>query len=225
MEVRLRDERIELLRHIGVPFSMIGRLAVASDLSFADIDWEQTTHDAVTYLVGARPPAHCISQPDRRRIQRRLRASCSSRRHFRSGHSRGRPDADQPLLRRHRAAGQELFDELVGAHPELTAMVTINERATVGVMQAAAMRGWRIPDDLSIISVASSARVAEMTLPPLTALTRRAQSSAPGRRNAHRTARGRNLRTRTAAAAVPSRNSRSTGPSPDPVRPLQLSER
>jgi DNA-binding LacI/PurR family transcriptional regulator len=49
--------------------------------------------------------------------------------------------------------------------------MTMNERATVGVMQAAGARGWRIPDDLSLVSLVSSARVAEMTLPPLTALT------------------------------------------------------
>jgi DNA-binding LacI/PurR family transcriptional regulator len=38
-------------------------------------------------------------------------------------------------------------------------------------MQAAATGGWKIPDDLSVVSLVSSARVAEMTLPPLTALT------------------------------------------------------
>jgi DNA-binding LacI/PurR family transcriptional regulator len=68
-------------------------------------------------------------------------------------------------------AGQEVFEELIHAHPEVTALMTMNERATVGVMQAAGARGWRIPDDLSLVSLVSSARVAEMTLPPLTALT------------------------------------------------------
>jgi DNA-binding LacI/PurR family transcriptional regulator len=38
MEVRLTDERIDLLRQIGVPFSMIGRPSTVSDMSFADID-------------------------------------------------------------------------------------------------------------------------------------------------------------------------------------------
>jgi DNA-binding LacI/PurR family transcriptional regulator len=68
-------------------------------------------------------------------------------------------------------AGHEVFEELVRAHPGVTALVSLNERATVGVMQAAAGRGWRIPGDFSIVAVASSARVAEMTMPPLTALT------------------------------------------------------
>jgi DNA-binding LacI/PurR family transcriptional regulator len=93
-------------------------------------------------------------------------------------------------------------------------------------MQAAAMRGWRIPDDLSIISVASSARVAEMTLPPLTALT------PPSSELGH-------LGVETLIGQLEEETSElvqrllpcrlvirgSTGPSPDPVRPLQLSER
>jgi DNA-binding LacI/PurR family transcriptional regulator len=68
-------------------------------------------------------------------------------------------------------AGQEVFEELIQVHPDVTALATMNERATVGVMQAAAARGWTIPDDLSVVSLVSSPRVAEMTLPPLTALT------------------------------------------------------
>ena len=64
-----------------------------------------------------------------------------------------------------------MFEELIKAHPDVTALATMNERATVGVMQAAAARGWTIPDDLSVVSLVSSARVAEMTLPHLTAMT------------------------------------------------------
>ena len=226
MEVRLRDERIDLLRQIGVPFSMIGRTAVASDLSFADIDWEQTTHDAVTYLVGL---GH-----------RHIAFLNQTEDAFNAGYGpvvRAAGTFDQvareagltPISRfcgDTALAGQEIFEELVAAHPELTAMVTINERATVGVMQAAAMRGWRIPDDLSIISVASSARVAEMTLPPLTALT------PPSSELGH-------LGVETLIGQLEEETSElvqrllpcrlvirgSTGPSPDPVRPLQLSER
>jgi DNA-binding LacI/PurR family transcriptional regulator len=170
MEVRLHDERIDLLRQIGVPFSMIGRPGAADDLSFADIDWEQTTHDAVTHLVGL---GH-----------RRIAFLNQTEEAFKAGYGpavRAQDGFDRvikaagltPISRfcgDTALAGAVVFEELMAAHPELTAFATVNERATVGMMQAAAARGWRIPDDLSIVSVASSARVAEMTLPPLTAM-------------------------------------------------------
>jgi DNA-binding LacI/PurR family transcriptional regulator len=171
MEVRLNDERIELLRRIGVPFSIIGRPAAPSDIGFADIDFEQTTRDAVTYLVGL---GH-----------RQIAFLNHAEESFNAGYGpsvRAAAGFEQvtraagltPISRfcgDTALAGREVFEELIRAHPEVTALATMNERATVGVMQAAAERGWRIPDDLSIVSLVSSARVAEMTLPPLTAMT------------------------------------------------------
>jgi len=171
MEVRLRDERIELLREIGVPFSMIGRPANASDLGFVDIDFEQTTRDAVAYLVqlGHRQIAFLNHSEEA------FNAGYGPSVRAAAGFDVAARAAGLTPISRFCGdtvlAGQEVFEELIHAHPEVTALMTMNERATVGVMQAAGARGWRIPDDLSLVSLVSSARVAEMTLPPLTALT------------------------------------------------------
>jgi DNA-binding LacI/PurR family transcriptional regulator len=171
MEVRIGDERIELLRQIGVPFSMIGRPAVASDISFADIDFEQTTRDAVTYLVqlGHRQIAFLNHSEEA------FNAGYGPSVRAAAGFDEAARAAGLTPISRSCGdtvlAGQEVFEELIRAHRELTALIIHNERAVVGVMQAAGARGWRIPDDLSLVSLVSSARVAEMTLPPLTALT------------------------------------------------------
>ena len=171
MEVRLNDERLELLGQIGVPFSMIGRTSTTSNLSFADIDFEQATRDAVTYLVdfGHRQIAF-LNQTEEAfnaGYGPAVRAAASFDEVARAAGLTpiSRFCGDTAL------AGHEVFEELVRAHPGVTALVSLNERASVGVMQAAAGRGWRIPGDFSIVAVASSARVAEMTLPPLTAMT------------------------------------------------------
>jgi DNA-binding LacI/PurR family transcriptional regulator len=65
-------------------------------------------------------------------------------------------------------AGYEAFNKLLAERPDLTALISMNERAIPGVMQAIADRGWRIPDDFSLVVVVSSAHVAEMMMPPLT---------------------------------------------------------
>jgi DNA-binding LacI/PurR family transcriptional regulator len=171
MEVRLGDERIELLQQIGIPFSMIGRPATASNISFADIDFEQTTRDAVTYLVqlGHRQIAFL------NHAEEAFNAGYGPSVRAAAGFDQAVRSAGLTPISRFcgetALAGQEVFEELIRAHPGVTALATMNERATVGVMQAAGARGWRIPDDLSLVSLISSARVAEMTLPPLTALT------------------------------------------------------
>src|SRR5512143_832701 len=52
MEIHLNDERINLLREIGFPFSMIGRCADTDGIGYVDIDFEQTMRESVTYLAG-----------------------------------------------------------------------------------------------------------------------------------------------------------------------------
>jgi DNA-binding LacI/PurR family transcriptional regulator len=171
MEVRLRDERIDLLRQIDVPFSMIGRPSEASDLSYADIDFEQTTRDAVTYLVGLGHRSIAFLNHSEDSYKGGYGPSVRAAEGFEQvAQAMGitpisRFCGDTAL------AGQQVFEELIRAHPEITALATMNERATVGVMRAASARGWTIPADLSIVSLVSSARVAEMTQPPLTTLT------------------------------------------------------
>ena len=226
MEVRLSDERIDLLREMGVPFSMIGRPSEASDLSFADIDFEQTTRDAVTYLVqlGHRQIAFL------NHAEESFAAGYGPSVRAAAGFEQVAQAAGLTPISRFcgdtALAGQQVFEELIQAHPEITALATMNERATVGVMQAAAARGWRIPDDLSIVSLVSSARVAEMTVPPLTTLT---PASAELGRLGVETLIGQleedhpQLVQRLLPCRLVIRGS--TGPSPDPVRPLHLSAR
>ena len=60
---------------------------------------------------------------------------------------------------------------MLAERPDLTALVAMNERAIPGTLQSFAERGWRLPDDFSLISVVSSARVADMSIPPLTTMT------------------------------------------------------
>lgn len=171
MEVRLSDDRIDVLRRIGVPFSMIGRPSTATDMSFADIDFEQTTRDAVSYLVQLGHRQIAFVNHSRELFDAGYGPSVRAAAGFEQA---ARAAGLTPITRfcgDTALAGQEVFEKLIKAHPDVTALASMNERATVGVMQAAAAGGWKIPDDLSVVSLVSSARVAEMTLPPLTTLT------------------------------------------------------
>ncbi len=66
------------------------------------------------------------------------------------------------------AAGCEAFKNLIAKDPDLTALITINDRAVPGVVQAITDQGWRIPDDFSLVVIGSSASVAELMTPPVT---------------------------------------------------------
>ena len=67
-------------------------------------------------------------------------------------------------------AGFETCNEMLAECPDLTALITMNERAVPGIMRAISERGWQIPEDFSLVVIVSSPRMAEMMTPPLTTL-------------------------------------------------------
>lgn len=63
--------------------------------------------------------------------------------------------------------GYEHAHRMLDAHPELTALVAGNDNVAFGIYQAAAERGIRIPDDLSVVSF-DDEELAEYLRPGLT---------------------------------------------------------
>jgi DNA-binding LacI/PurR family transcriptional regulator len=170
MEVHQQDQRIGLLRETGIPFSMIGRCADTTGIRYVDIDFDQTVHDAIHYLadLGHTHLAfinHSQSEFDAG-YGPTIRAHASFEQTTQVMGLKGiaRLCKDSPR------AGYETFQDLLGKYPDITALLVMNERAIPGIMQAVANRGKRIPDDFSLVSLVSSARTAEMTMPPLTTM-------------------------------------------------------
>lgn len=170
MEVHLADDRVRMLRAEDVPFCLIGRTD-ANDDSFADIDFAQTTRDAVAHLAGLghttigfvnhSAASHQAGYGPSVRAAEGIEAAAAA--HGVTVVSRFCHDSP--------AAGRRVFEELTAAAPEVSAVVLMNERAGAGVLAGIAERGQRVPEDYSVLSIVSSARVAEMTSPPLTTFT------------------------------------------------------
>jgi DNA-binding LacI/PurR family transcriptional regulator len=59
---------------------------------------------------------------------------------------------------------------MIADDPDLTALIAINDRTMPGIIQAIYDRGWRIPDDFSLVVIGSSASVAELMTPPVTTI-------------------------------------------------------
>jgi DNA-binding LacI/PurR family transcriptional regulator len=168
MEILLNDERINLLREIGFPFSMIGRCADTDGIGYVDIDFEQTIRESVDYLAGLGHTHIGFLNQSQAAYAAGYGPVIRARTGFQQAMAGARLEGVSRFCRPAPQAGYEAFNDLLAERPDLTALITMNERAIPGVMQAIADRGWRIPDDFSLVVVVSSARVAEMMMPPLT---------------------------------------------------------
>ena len=180
MEVSLEDPRVEALRDVGVPFTLIGRTADVTGLSCVDIDFDRTTEDAVAHLVAL----------GHERIAFLNHSAASSI----DGYAPTiRADAGYADAMRRRGltpvatlcdenpgAGRAAMADLLTLEPGLTAVITMNEIATFGATVELGARNLQIPRDFSVLSIVTSPGVGAMSNPPLT--TMHAPGAALGRR-------------------------------------------
>ncbi|NJP91314.1 LacI family transcriptional regulator [Nonomuraea sp. FMUSA5-5] len=170
MEVGLDDERPAVLAAAGVPFAMIGRTREPGGIDHVDIDFAATAEEAVAHVAGLghrklaffnrAVDAHAAGYGPAVRAGREFeRAAREAGLAYVGGY---RPRSAE--------AGGKAFEELLGTHPDVTALAVMDDHAAAGVIAAVARLGRRIPEDLTLLLVLSSARVAGMFHPRLTTL-------------------------------------------------------
>jgi DNA-binding LacI/PurR family transcriptional regulator len=170
MEVRLADERVRFLQSAAIPLALIGRTADPEELAYADADFEQIMRLAVDHLAGLghrRVGLLSAGQPQ-------LDLGNGSSVRVPEAASRAAADAGVRLVTlacgKSVAAGRTALSGLWERLPGLTAVVSSNWEAAVGVLQRATAQGLRIPDDLSVLAITGCADRAEITTPSLTTI-------------------------------------------------------
>lgn len=170
VEILAHDWRVELLRRHGLRFVMIGRCADLQGLSYVDYDIGGGMSDAVTHLAAL----------GHRHIGLLTLGEVTEQKEY--GYTAWARDGYAAACRQYglpvywRAAGLNTESvtrtvlELLAENSQITALVTPQDTAVPGILKAVAGLGLRIPDDISIVGLLDEA-VAEMTTPPLTALT------------------------------------------------------
>ena len=149
MEVLLRDDRVELLKQEGFPFVMVGRIEDSTGLNYIDMDIKSAIEICCQTFFerGHRSIAYLHMDDDQfglvvRSIQE-YRAACDRYKL-------------KPILKPCWPSiedGQAVMDDLFSRHPELNAVFIWNEVSALGAVQAIKSRGYRIPEDFSIISL------------------------------------------------------------------------
>jgi DNA-binding LacI/PurR family transcriptional regulator len=169
MEVALHDPRVELLREREVPFTMIGHCADNTGLSYVDLDFPQAVEEAVAHLhdLGHRRVALVDRTTDESAFG--YGPSVRSRAGFRDSIDR------REMVGRHFPCatgaddGARVTRDLLAAHPDTTAIVSLNTEALGGIYSAIRERDMSIPADFSVVAI-TSPRIAEFMVPQLTSV-------------------------------------------------------
>ncbi len=171
MEVQLRDPRVDRLIASGLPFALIGRTE-DEDLPFVDMDFTTTIDQAVGHLrsFGHRRIAL---------VTLRMRASTGNEpgwiMRVKSAYLATMAAAAEPptviTVEGTSAGGRKAARRLSEDFPQVTGVVVVNEGASAGLVKESRALGRSVPDDLSIISAATTAELGEMIEPSLTVMT------------------------------------------------------
>lgn len=171
MEVTADDPRIAVLERRGVPFGLIGRTREPDDLSYVDMDFDAMVTTGLDHLVdlGHRRIGLLIGDLDSpswagygpiTRTEAAYRAEADRR------------DLDAVVVRAAQdpRSGHHAADGLLADHPDVTAVLALNEAALPGFVNGLLAAGRAVPDDVSVLGIASSVEAIATADPPVSAV-------------------------------------------------------
>jgi DNA-binding LacI/PurR family transcriptional regulator len=171
MEVLIDDPRVARLVERGTPFALIGRTADPAALPYVDMDFDLMIDAAMQYLTGLghsrialvgeelSDPA-MVGYGPRVRTEAAFRAAMSAR------------GSDPVVLHSPTSpqGGRAAAVELLRVAPDTSAVIIMNEDAAPGLVSGLARAGRRVPDDISVLSVATGPEMGAMSDPILSTM-------------------------------------------------------
>jgi DNA-binding LacI/PurR family transcriptional regulator len=168
METLAHDRRIELLREKGYPFTLIGRTADTTGISFVDIDTGAAVEKSLAYLAELGHRCVVFFNFPHDQLDAGYNAALIGRDVFeRATEALSIRGIHLPCP--HPAAeALAVATELLQTEPDCTAAITTGWQFT-GLLGALRAADLHVPDDFSIVSVIE-AQFAEMLTPALTGI-------------------------------------------------------
>jgi DNA-binding LacI/PurR family transcriptional regulator len=168
METLAYDRRIERLKASGRPFTIIGRTADTSGISFVDLDFGAAVEKSLAHLHDLGHRCIALFNFPQDQLDAGYNAALIARDAFAQGAvARGIRGIHLPCPHPAREA-RGVASELLRSDSECTAAITTGWQFT-GLLGALRAAGLHVPDDFSVVSVIA-AQFAEMLTPALTGI-------------------------------------------------------
>lgn len=168
MEVRLQDDRVEALQRANRPMAMIGRTAEPDSIPHVDVDFATTLDDAVAHLAELGHQHLLFVNHSHEEYAAGYGPAVRAAEGFHAAVQRRGLTGISCDCEENAAAAATTLGRTIGDHPDITAAIVMNEPAIPGLFVALGRAGRSVPTDFSVVSVVSSAGVAQMSIPALT---------------------------------------------------------
>jgi len=169
MEILTHDSRVDLLHKNNIPFVMIGRCADNTELSYVDVDINKGIADAMQHLVdlGHRNIGFITLSPTLKEKEYGFITWAVK------GYESFCEKHNLPVLWRsanlQTSDAESVVNNLLFDHPEITAIVTPQQKGVNGILKAIQSRSLQIPEEISVVGLLDEA-ISELITPPLTTI-------------------------------------------------------
>jgi DNA-binding LacI/PurR family transcriptional regulator len=167
METRQHDDRARKLVASRFPFVTIGRTG-SDDHAWVDLDYSGLVTEGMRRLHAAGHRHVALLNRPQELLDRGYGPAVRALEAFEKARTELGMAGPASCCDDAPAAARWCIDQIYADHPQVTAILTINEQALSGVLFALRERGWHVPGDVSVLAVAS-ARVATSVYPQVTA--------------------------------------------------------
>jgi DNA-binding LacI/PurR family transcriptional regulator len=170
MEILTHDRRVELLQENNIPFVMIGRCSDNTGLSYVDVDINKGIADAMQHLVdlGHRNIGFITLSPTLKEKEYGFITWAVK------GYETACKKFNLPVLLRsanlQTSDAESVVINLLYDHPEITAVVTPQQKGVNGILKAIQSKSLQIPEDISVVGLLDEA-ISELITPPLTTIS------------------------------------------------------
>jgi DNA-binding LacI/PurR family transcriptional regulator len=168
MEIRLQDDRVTRLQQAGLPFVTIGHTADPHGISWVDLDYATLVARCVHHLADLGHRRIALINRSAELVASGYGPAQRALAGFAEAVGQRGLSGIDLCCADDAASGETCLEQLLDAHPDLTAITTINEAALPGIQRSAERAHIAIPRDLSIAGVAAR-HWAEDFRPALTA--------------------------------------------------------
>ena len=169
MQIMMDDWRVNLLQQHNFPFTIIGRCADNTGISFIDFDFEQAVNVAFDHLIelGHRNIGFLARDASEKDCGYGPTVRCWAG--YERACQRHTLAAVYRQINLHSLDAYEATIDMVSEQPDLTALVVVEARPVEGIVRALNDHGRAVPADFSIVAIAPN-KVARLVTPPVTAV-------------------------------------------------------
>lgn len=168
METRIPDLRAKALLDLNFPFVTIGRAGFDDQHDWVDTDYAGLVTEAVERLAAKGHRHLALINRPKDLADEGYSLTIIARNAFEAACEAAGVQGMNAWCDEEDAAAAKCLDEVFAVDPEVTGLISVNDRALVGLMDTLRARRLAVPQDMSVLAVAAD-RIADRTDPRVTA--------------------------------------------------------